>query len=73
MMAAFDAAIFDLVWIAVFRRFDELAPGLGKPEATKKELAESGDSEVVREGIIEKRLKHARSASCSTDSALSGR
>jgi hypothetical protein len=60
MMAAFDAAIFDLVAMAARRRFHELAAGLGKLEATKKELAESGDTNEVREGIIEERLKHAR-------------
>lgn len=57
MMAAFDAAIFDLVACAFETRFDELAPILATPDKIKKELAKLGDNAAGRAAFAEKRLK----------------
>ena len=57
MMAAFDAAIFDLVRVALKRRFFELVGVFGRDKISMEELGELGTLEAVCEEIIDSQLK----------------
>jgi hypothetical protein len=57
MMAAFDAAIFDLVRVALERKFFTLARVFGKQDKLSfAEIAEMGSFDALREQIIETQL-----------------
>ena len=59
LMTAFDAAIFDLVRVALNRRFFQLAKAFGDEEQYNVEnIAEFGSFEALQENIIEKELKN---------------
>ena len=57
MMAAFDAAIFDLVRLALNNSFFKLAGVFGSDQLTIQRIADLGSFEAVREEIIETQLK----------------
>jgi hypothetical protein len=58
LMTAFDAAIFDLMRIALHRRFFDLIGLFGKNEKiTLHEIADFGGFGALRDGIIEDQLK----------------
>jgi hypothetical protein len=59
LMTAFDAAIFDLVRVALKRRFFALASAFGKKgeKLSFQELTSHGSFEAVRDHIIETQLK----------------
>jgi hypothetical protein len=58
LMAAFDAAVFDLVRIAFRRRFFQLIRIFGKQEKLSlEEISDAGCFEALRDKIIEEQLK----------------
>jgi hypothetical protein len=58
LMTAFDAAIFDLVRVALGRKFFALAAAFGKQDKVSvAEIAEAGSFEALRDRLIEEQLK----------------